>query len=67
MSLNDGDKAEIKEMAREIVKEVLVLHVAMCPHGAKLTKLLFLAVGLGLGSGIGSGTVVMFLAKMFGG
>ena len=67
MSLTDGDKAEIKEMAREIVKEVLIEHVTACPHGARMTRLLFLAVGVGLGSGIGSGTVVMFIAKAFGG
>ena len=67
MSLSDGDKAEIKEMARQIVKEVLAEHVAMCPHGARMSRLLFLAIGVGLGSGVGSGIVVTFLSKAFGG
>jgi len=61
MSLNDGDKAEIKEIAREIVKEVLIEHVKACPWGVKFYKIIFLAVGIGIGSGVGTGALFKYL------
>ena len=68
--LSEGDKAECKEIAREIIKEVLQNHIASCPHGLLLAKnkaLLFgLAVGLGLGSGVGGSFIVQVLTRMAG-
>jgi hypothetical protein len=53
MALNDGDKAECKEIAREIIKEVLAEHIKSCPHGIKMGKIWMLFVGAGAGGGIG--------------
>ena len=71
MALNDGDKAECKEIAREIVKEVLVEHVKMCPHGQFLrmakARLIGIVIGVVVGTGSVSGLTIFGLAKMFAG
>ena len=67
MALSDGDKAEIKEMAREIVKEVLVAHVMACPHGQLIMKSKALIIGLCIGSGLASGGVVIGAFKLITG
>lgn len=67
MALSDGDKAEIKEMAREIVKEVLMEHVQMCPHGQNLNVIRAKFIGMCLGVGVGSGGLVAAILKVFGG
>jgi len=36
MALTDGDKAECKELARLIIKEVILEHIMSCPHGQKI-------------------------------
>ncbi len=64
--MTSGDKAEIKEMAREIVKEVLIEHVAVCPHGMSLKILTAKMVGIGVGIGVASGGTMFGLAKLFG-
>ena len=61
MSLSEGDKAECKEIAREIVKETLVVHINSCPHGIKMGKIWMLVVGACLGSGAGGGGIVAVL------
>lgn len=65
--MSDGDKAECKEIAREIIREVMVEHVAACPHGQRLSKILFAAFGIGVGSGVGSSGIALALLKVFGG
>jgi len=65
MTLDDGDKAECKEIARVIIKEVLLEHINSCPHGIKLGKLWMLLVGACIGSGIGGGTIVGIVLKVF--
>lgn len=71
MALTDGDKAECKEIAREIIKEVLIEHVAGCPHGIKIVKNKMFLVGMMLGVGVGSGAigggVVIAITKLFAG
>lgn len=68
MALNDGDKAECKEIAREIVKEVLVEHVKLCPHGQLLrvakAKLIGILIGVVVGTGGISGLTIFGLAKL---
>lgn len=66
MAMTDGEKAEVKEMAREIVKEVLAEHVAACPHGQGLMRMRATAIGIGVGSGLGSSGIVFALLKIFG-
>ena len=70
MALTDGDKAECKLIAREIVKEVLVEHIALCPHGLWImkSKVWFAAVGLGIGigGGLGGGGLACLIAHAFG-
>ena len=71
MTLNDGDKAIMMEIARGIVKEVLVEHTSSCPYGLSLMRkkalLIGLCAGVGLGSGIGGGSIVMLLMRALGG
>jgi len=67
MSLTDGDKAECKEIAREIIQEVLTIHVDTCPHGRTMMKMFWMAAGIAVGSGVASGGVVLVVVKMIGG
>jgi len=55
MVLTSGDKAECKEIAREIIKEVLIEHIKSCPHGVSLARDRVLLLGVCIGSGIGGG------------
>lgn len=68
---DEGDKAVCQRIAREIVKEVLVEHTKLCPHGLELTKIkakfIGICIGIGIGSGVGSTGVCMLLLKAFGG
>ncbi len=69
MALSDGDKAEYKEMARVIVKEVLAEHIANCPHHLAYlisrARLVGLTVGIIVASGVSSGTAVAIIMKVF--
>ena len=65
MALTEGDKAQIVEIAREIVKEVLSEHIDSCPHGIKLGKWWMFIVGACLGSGLGGGTIVGIILRAF--
>ena len=65
MALTDGDKAECKEIAREIIQEVLAVHIASCPHGKAIVASKMLLVGICIGSGFASGGVVIALMKVF--
>lgn len=59
MALSSEEKAYIHESAREIAKdiiqEVMVAHVASCPHGQAVTKAKWTVVGLCLGSAAAGG------------
>lgn len=67
MALTLQDKIECKQIAGKIVKEVLIEHVANCPHHqafliskAKVTGLI---VGVVLASGVSGGTVAAAVMK----
>lgn len=64
MALNDGDKAECKEIAREIVKEVLTEHVTSCPHGLAMKKSKLLVIGVFVGLGFAGVDWVMSVLKV---
>jgi hypothetical protein len=66
MSLSHGDKAECKEIAREIVEEVLKIHVKICPHGRSLLKMTCISIGIAIGSGLTGGGLVFGIAKAIG-
>ncbi len=66
MALSNGDKAEIKEMAREIVKEVLLEHVQACPHGQTLNMLKAKFIGICVGVGVGSSGLAAVVMRLFG-
>ena len=66
MALSDGDKAEIKEMAREIVKEVLSEHIQACPHGQSLNLLRAKFMGICVGVGVGSSGLAAVVMRLFG-
>lgn len=67
MSLSDGDKAQCMEIARAIVKEVLVEHVQSCPHGKNLGLLKAKFIGLCIGLGTASGGLAGAVLKLLGG
>jgi len=67
MVLEDGDKAECKEIAREIVREVLIAHIECCPHGLLIVKSKALLLGACIGSGISGGGVVYALIHAISG
>jgi hypothetical protein len=64
MALTDGDKAECKEIARIIVKEVIVEHILSCPHGKTLLASKMLMIGISIGSGFAGGGLALALAKL---
>lgn len=70
MALTSGDKAECKEIAREIVKEVLAEHTILCPHGLWIMKsrawFVGIGLGIGLGGGLGGGGLACLVAHAFG-
>ena len=63
MALTDGDKAECKEIARVIVKEVLTEHIGACPFGKRQIRDRALLVGTCIGSGLGSGGILFAILK----
>jgi phosphoribosylformylglycinamidine (FGAM) synthase-like amidotransferase family enzyme len=67
MGFSSGDKAECKEIAREIVKEVLLEHIKSCPHGKTIFATRFIVIGICFGTAIASfagSTVAITVAKM---
>jgi len=68
MALSEGDKAVCREIAHEIITEVLEQHIVSCPWGGKITKFKWLFVGVLLGSGAtGGGAAVVLLKAFLGG
>jgi len=63
MTLDDGDKAECKEIARVMMKEVMTEHIASCPFGKRQLRDRAMLVGACLGSGIGGGGVLYALME----
>jgi len=63
MSLSKGDIAECKEIAREIIKEVMAEHVTTCPHNIRWKMAAAIITGACLGSGIAGGAG-MAIAKL---
>ena len=59
MTLSSEEKAYIHESAREVAKdiiqEVMVAHVASCPHGQAVIKAKWIVVVLCLGSAAAGG------------
>ncbi len=64
MALTEGDKAECKEIAREIVKEVLIEHIASCPIGFTLVKNRMLLVGIFIGTTLAGGGAGIGIVKL---
>ena len=65
--LDDGDKAQCMEIAREIVEKVMAAHIASCPHGQLMRRSKAWLLGCSVGVGLGSGTIAVALTKIFGG
>ena len=51
MTLDNGDKAQCMEIAREIIKEVLTEHIKICPHGVKIKNAWMFILGAGAAGG----------------
>lgn len=64
MSLSQGEKAECKEIAREIIQEVLAGHIASCPHGIKIIKWEARFVGIVIGVSFVGGASALGLAQV---
>jgi hypothetical protein len=65
MALDEGDKNTCKEIAREIVKEVILEHVKSCPHGIQLKISKAYIVGMCIGSGLSGGCIGAAIIKVF--
>lgn len=67
--MNNAEKAECREIAREIVKEVLMVHITTCPHHQAFlvskARLLGIMIGVIVASGVSSATAVTILMKVF--
>jgi len=65
------EKAEIREISREIVKEVLREHIKTCPHHQLflITKAKFIGIAIGIiiASGVTSGTAATIVMRFFTG
>lgn len=74
MALTEADKDWIKLLARDVAfkvnKEVLISHIASCPHGQRMIVGKWLIVGVFVGcavaSGLGAGGVLA-LARLLAG
>ena len=64
MSLSEGDKDTCREIAREIITEVIKYHIESCPHGKTLMASKWFLVGICIGSGLAGGGVALALAKV---
>jgi len=64
-------EAEVKEIAREIISEVMIEHVNNCPHHARYlidkTRLIWLFIGVCISSGIGTAGFMSAILRMFNG
>jgi len=67
--MTQQEKAEIREISREIVKEVLREHIKTCPHHQLflITKAKFIGIAIGIiiASGVTSGTATSMAVKLF--
>jgi len=65
MALTEQDRIECKEIAREIVRDVLYEHIQNCPHHQAylINRARFIGMFLGViaASGLSSGTVAAVL------
>lgn len=64
--MTSDEKNTCKEIAREIVSEVLKQHIDSCPHGMKIHKAIWLSIGMGVGSGIFGGSAFLTIVRLFG-
>lgn len=62
--MTHGEKAEYKEIAREIIKEVLSEHIKSCPHGKSLLASKMFMAGVCIGSGFAGGGLALGVAKI---
>ena len=67
MALTEGDKAECKEIARQIIQEVLTVHIQICPHGKTILTSKWLLIGVLVGSGASGGTLALAIMKLIAG
>lgn len=67
MAISD---AECKEIARDIIKEVLAEHINSCPHHqaylVSKARAIGVMIGVVIASGVTSGTAATIILKFFG-
>ena len=56
--MEKGDEAICREIARVIVKEVLLEHIDSCPHGIKMGKFCWMLIGAGGFGGFGLSEII---------
>lgn len=64
--LDADQQRECREIAAEIVKEVLKEHIDACPHGRNLAVLQAKIVGVAVGCSMAGAGTLFGLAKLFG-
>ena len=69
MAMSELERSECKEIAREIIKEVMAEHVASCPHGQNFNvfraKVYAFAAGVGIATGSATGVSIAAILKAF--
>ena len=67
--MNAGDKAECREIGREIVTEVLKIHIKTCPHHTAFliskARIVGIILGVVAASGVSSAAAVSLIMKVF--
>ena len=58
------EKLECKEIAREIIAEVLKGHIETCPHGVTLLKSRFFLIGICAGMFVQGTGIALIAIKM---
>ena len=64
MALSAGDIAECKEIAREIIKEVLIEHIKGCPYGMLIQRGKAFLIGICIGSGCAGGGLALAISQL---
>ena len=67
MAMTEGDKAICRDIAREIIQQVLKEHIASCPHGRVIYASKWLLTGMCAGSGLAGGGLATIVIKLFAG
>jgi len=64
--LDQDQRRECREIAREIIKEAMLEHLSLCPTSTDLKILQAKIVGVAIGCSVAGASTVFGLARLFG-